>query len=133
MFDGLIEAQYAVKQKYQNNCEWIFHRDACKQLRKLKSSDGQYIWQPSIQLGQPDILLSKPVNMSEFAPHTFTSGLYVGIYGDLKYYWIVDSLAMEIQALFELYARTNQVDYISRVETDGMPVMPAAFARIKLG
>ncbi len=131
-FDGLIEAQFSVKQKYQANCQWIFHRDGVKQLRKLKNSDGQYIWQPSVQLGQPDMLLGRPVNMSEYAPNTFTTGLYVGIYGDLKYYWIVDSLAMEIQALFELYARTNQVDYISRIETDGMPVMPNAFARVKL-
>lgn len=132
-FDGLIEAQFSVKQKFQANCEWIFHRDAVKQIRKLKDADGQYIWQPSVQLGQPDLLLGRPINVTEFAPNTFTSGLYVGIYGDLKYYWIVDSLAMEIRALMELYARTNQVDYISRLETDGMPVMPTAFARVKLG
>lgn len=132
-FDGLIEAQYSVKQAYQPRCEWIFHRDAVKQIRKLKDSNGQYIWQPSVQMGQPDMLLSKPVNMSEYAPNTLTAGLYVGMYGDLQYYWIVDSLAMEIQALFELYATTNQVGYIGRIETDGQPVMETAFARVKLG
>lgn len=131
-FDGLIEAKFSVKDKYQTNCEWIFHRDGIKQLAKLKNSEGQYIWQPSVVMGTPDLLLSKPVNSSEYAPNTFTAGLYVGIYGDLKYYWICDSLAMEIQALFELYARTNQVDYITRIETDGMPVMAAAFARVRL-
>jgi HK97 family phage major capsid protein len=79
------------------------------------------------------MLLSKPVNMSEYAPNTFTAGLYVGIYGDLKNYWIVDSLNLEVKVLAELYARTNQIDYLSRLETDGAPVMPAAFARVKLG
>ena len=131
-FDGLIEAKYSVKDKYQKNCEWIFNRLAIKQLAKLKNSDGQYIWQSSVVLGTPDMLLGRPVNSSEYAPSTFTTGLYVGIYGDLKNYWIVDSLAMEIQALFELYARTNQVDYLTRIETDGMPVVSAAFARVKL-
>lgn len=131
-FDGLIEAQYSVKTQYQPRCEWVFHRDAVKQLRKLKNSDGQYIWQPSVVMGQPDLLLAKPVNMSEYAPNTFTTGLYVGLYGDLKYYWICDALTMEIQALMELYARTNQIDYITRIETDGAPVLSAAFARIKL-
>jgi HK97 family phage major capsid protein len=131
-FDGLIEAKYSVKDQYQSNCEWIFNRLAIKQLAKLKNSDGQYIWQSSVVLGTPDMLLGKPVNSSEYAPSTFTTGLYVGLYGDLKRYWIVDSLAMEIQALFELYARTNQVDYITRIETDGAPVLSAAFARVKL-
>jgi len=131
-FDGLIEAKYAVKQAYQANAEWIFNRLAVKQLAKLKNSDGQYIWQAAVTLGTPDMLLGKPVNMTEFAPSTFTAGLYLGLYGDLKNYWIVDALSMEIQVLNELYARTNQVDYLCRIETDGAPIMPAAFARIRL-
>jgi HK97 family phage major capsid protein len=132
-FDGLMEAKYSVKNQYQARCEWIFNRVGVKQLAKLKDSDGQYIWQPSVVMGTPDMLLGKPVNMSEYAPSTFTTGLYVGLYGDLMNYWICDSLAMEITALFELYARTNQVDYIARIETDGAPVVSEAFARVKLG
>ena len=128
----MIEAKYSITEQYPTGCEWIFNRLAIKQLAKLKKSDGQYIWQSSIVLGTPDMLLGKPVNSSEYAPSTFTTGLYVGLYGNLKNYWIVDSLAMEIQALMELYARTNQVDYITRVETDGAPVLSAAFARVKL-
>ena len=132
-FDGLIETKYKVKAGYQPGCEWIFHRDAVKQLAKLKNSDGQYVWQPSVVMGTPDMLLGKPVNMSEYVPNTFTTGLYVGLYGDMKNYWIVDSLLFEIQVLTELYATTNQIGYIGRFETDGAPVMSAAFARVKLG
>ena len=131
-FDGLMEAKYAVKGQYQGAAEWIFHRDAVKKIAKLKDSDGQYIWQPSVVMNTPDMLLGKPVNQSEYAPNTFTTGLYVGLYGDLKYYWICDSLAMEIKVLAELYARTNQIDYIARIETDGAPVLAEAFARVKL-
>lgn len=131
-FDGLIEAKYSIKDQYQKNCEWIFNRAAIKNLAKLKDSDGQYVWQPSVVMGTPDLLLGKPFNSSEYAPSTFTTGLYVGLYGDLKYYWICDSLGLEIQVLMELYARTNQVDYIARIETDGAPVLAEAFARVKL-
>jgi len=131
-YDGLFEAKYAIKQQYQNNLNWIFHRDAIKMIAKIKDGDGQYMWQQSVQVGQPDRLLNYPVNMSEYAPNTFTTGLYAGMLGDYSNYWIVDSLAMEIQVLMELYARTNQVDYIGRLETDGMPVLEEAFARIKL-
>ena len=133
-FDGLIAAKYFVKQQYQPNAEWLFSRTAIKNLATLKDAvDGRYIWQPSAALGVPDILLGKPVNMSEYVPATFTTGLYVGLYGDLKNYWICDSVMMEMQVLTELYARTNQVDYIARIETDGQPVVAEAFARVKLG
>ena len=76
-FDGLLEAKYAIKQQYWRELNWVMHRDAAKMLAKIKDSDGQYIWQPSVQLGQPDLLLGVPVRMSEYAPNTFTAGKYV--------------------------------------------------------
>jgi len=130
--DGLLEAKFSIKAPYWPRLEWIFHRAGVKQIAKLKDSDGQYIWQQSLLAGQPDRLLGFPVNMSEYAPSTFTTGLLVGILGDFNYYWIVDSLAMEMQALMELYALTNQIFYIAREEMDGMPVLEEAFARVKL-
>jgi len=71
--------------------------------------------------------------MSEYCPNTFTSGLYVGIIGDFKNYWIADALSMRIQRLNELYSLTNQVGFVGRLESDGMPVLEEAFARIQLG
>ena len=131
-FDNLIEVQETVEEQYQNGAEWVFHRDGVKQIRKLKDANGQYIWQPSVQLGQPDMLLNRPVNRSAYAPNTFTTGLYVGLYGNLKHFWIADSLLLEIQVLMELYAKSNQAYYLSRIETDGAPVLEKAFARVKL-
>jgi HK97 family phage major capsid protein len=74
-----------------------------------------------------------PVNMSEYAPSTMTSALYVGILGDFSQYWIADALDMQIQRLVELYAETNQTGFIGRMESDGMPVLEEAFVRVKLG
>ncbi len=131
-FDGLLEAQYSLKGNYWNRAVWIFHRDALKQIRKLKDGNGQYIWQPGGQAGQPDMLLGRPFLMSEYAPNTFTTGLYVGLLGDLSFYWIVDALNMSIQVLNELYATSNQVGFIGRLEVDGAPVLEEAFARVTL-
>lgn len=131
-FDGLIEAKYAVKGGYQRVGQWIFHRDAVKMLAKLKDGEGQYIWQPTKTEADPDMLLGRPVNMSEYAPNTFTAGLYVGIFGDFSNYWIADALNMTVQRLVELYAATNQTGLIGRMESDGMPVLSEAFSRVKL-
>lgn len=133
-FDGLIEAKYGLKDAYHAGAQWAFHSDGVKQIAKIKDGDGQYIWQQSVAIGVPDTLLGFPVNMSEYAPNTFTANQYVGILGNFKEgYWICDSLNMEIQALMELYALTNQVFYIGRHEVDGMPVLEEAFSRVKLG
>ncbi|MXS81568.1 phage major capsid protein [Nitrosomonas oligotropha] len=132
-FDGLQNAKYSVKQQYMRTGEWLFHRDAVKKLALLRDGEGQYLWQPSKREGEPDILLGRPVNMSEYVPNTFTSGLYVGLFGDLSYYWIADAMNIEVQRLVELYAATNQIGLIGRAEVDGMPVLEEAFARIKLG
>jgi hypothetical protein len=38
-----------------------------------------------------------------------------------------------VQKLVELYAETNEDGFIGRMESDGMPVLAEAFARLKLG
>ena len=130
--DGLTRAKYSLKQDYLAGSQWVFHRDAILQLALIKDGNGQYIWRESVRVGEPDRLLNIPINMSEYAPNTFTTGLYVGLLGDFSYYWIADALNMQIQVLNELYAETNQVGYIGRMETDAMPVLGEAFARVKL-
>lgn len=131
--DGLINAKYAIKGQYWPRLRWLFHRDGAKQIAKLKDGNGQYLWRESVRAGEPDRLLNAPLFMSEYAPNTFTTGQYVGIIGDFANYWIADSMAFEIQTLFELYAESNQVGMIGRLESDGQPVLEEAFARVTLG
>jgi len=85
-----------------------------------------------IKDGDPDRLLNYPVHESEYAPNTFTSGKRVGMLGDFSQYWIVDALTMTIKVLMELYAETNQIGYIGRQETDGMPIDAKAFSVVTL-
>jgi HK97 family phage major capsid protein len=131
-FDGLLEAFYSVKSAYQRNGSWLFHRDGIKQIAKLKDGNNQYIWRASVVEGRPDTIQSRPVFSSEYVPNTFTTGLYVGIYGDFKNYWIADAMDLQIQRLIELYAETNQTGFIGRASADGMPVLEEAFARVTL-
>lgn len=131
-FDGLIESKYTLKAQYWPFARWNFHRDAVKQITKLKDGEGQYLWQPSVREGQSDRILNFPFDVTEFAPNTFTTGLYVGCLADWRHYWIADALDMQMLRLSELYAETNQVGFIGRKETDGMPVLEEAFVRVKL-
>ena len=132
--DGLIEAKYTLTTPYlqSGSLRWIMHRDAVKMARKLKDGDGQYILQPGLTADRVDTLLGVPISVSEYAPNTFTTGLYVGLIGDISKFWIADAMGMEIQRLVELGAATNQDYFIGRLKTDGMPVLENAFVRVTL-
>ena len=78
------------------------------------------------------MLLGLPVDETEYAPNTFTTGLYVGALCCWEYYWIADLMGMEIQRLNELYAATSQIGFIGRLYTDAAPVLGEAFVRVKL-
>ena len=94
---------------------------------------GRYLWMDGITMGDPDRILGIPVAESEFSPSTFTTGLYVGLLGAFYYYWICDSLELELQVLVEKYAETNQIAYVCRRKVDGMPQIAEAFVAQQAG
>jgi HK97 family phage major capsid protein len=139
--DGLLSAKYALKGQYRRGqrgpVRWLFHRDAISLIAKLKdATNGQYLFRVGMGRQQDntapeDELLGFPVDESERVPNTFTNGLYSGMLCNWRYYEIADALEMDMQVLFELYAQTNQVGYIGRIKTDGMPTLQEAFVRLK--
>ena len=140
--DDLIATKYALKAAYWPKARWFMHRLVMQQIRQLKDTQGQYLWQPglggyvaqgtALVGAQPDLVLGQPVLMSEMAPSTIATGDYIAVLGDYSYYWIADALQMQIQRLVELYARSNQTGFIGRKETDGMPTLEEAFSRLKV-
>lgn len=130
--DALISAKYTLKRGYRAQARWLMHRDGVSRVAKLKDTEGDYIWKAGIAAGEPDTLLGFPILESEYAPNTFTAGLYAAILGDFSHYYVCDALDMEIQRLDELYAINNQVGFVGRMESDGIPANENAFVRVKM-
>jgi HK97 family phage major capsid protein len=138
--DDLINMKFNLKQGYQQDksTAWVVSREFVKRARKLKvatttgGNDLEYIWQPGLTDGAPDRILDIPYNMSEYAPNTFTTGLYVAVLGSFRFYRIAQVADMMLQRLVELYAATNEVGFIGRRWVDGAPVLDEAFTRLKL-
>ncbi len=133
-FDGLINAQGALKQAYDNVSTWIFHRDCVTKIRKLKDGEGRYIWtMGNVVAGIPNRILDRPYRTSQYCPHTFTASNYVGIIGDFRYYYTTTVRTMAVQRLVELYALTGEIALLfDGMAFDGMPVLAEAFRRVKL-
>jgi len=124
-FDDVMDLYHSLRTPYRRNAAWILNDSTVKALRKLKDSNGNYIWQPSIQMGQPDMILSRPYYTSTFVPE-IGAGNKVMAFGDYSYYWIADRQGRSFQRLNELYAANGQVGYLASQRVDGKLVLPEA-------
>jgi len=55
--DFLIDLIYKLNSQYRSGATWVMNSATAGAVRKLKDTNGQYLWQPSLQAGQPDRLL----------------------------------------------------------------------------
>jgi len=82
--DDVIDLVYALNRSYRGNAKFGANSVTQGALRKLKSSNGDYYWQPSLQEGQPANLLGYSVftfeDMDDFDQG---DGLYLG-FGDWR-------------------------------------------------
>lgn len=69
-FDYLITLFHSVLAPYRNrpSCSWVMSDPTAAMVRKVKSADGVYAWQPSTQVGQPDTIFGKPVYIDTNVP-----------------------------------------------------------------
>lgn len=132
-YEGLLRAKYSVKQAYlaRPTCKWIAHPNFMVNVLLLVDGMNRPIFVPGAE-GREDTLLGKPIRYSEFAPNTWTTGLYVAAIGDISEYYIADAGDYSVQVADQLYAATNEIGFIGRCEQDGKPGQEEAFARVKL-
>ena len=123
--DDLIDLFYSLKAPYRRNAVWVLNDSTIKAIRKLKDNQGQYLWQPSLTTGAPDLLLGKPVRTSAYMPAIAADAKTVA-FGDFSYYWIADRQGRSFKRLNELYAATGQVGFLASQRVDGKLVLPEA-------
>jgi len=94
--DILIDQVYALKAGYRQNGRWVMNRKTQAEIRKLKDSDGNYLWQPPASADGSATLMSFPVVEAEDMPDIASDSLSIA-FGDFKRgYLIVDRLGVRI-------------------------------------
>ena len=121
--EEVISLVYSLKSPYRRNAKFLMHDQTISLLRKLKDGNGAYLWQPSIQAGEPDRLLGYEIYSSPYVPTVESKALAIA-FGDFKNYWIGDRKGRTVQRLNELYATNGQIGYISSERVDGKMMMP---------
>jgi phage major capsid protein, HK97 family len=123
--DEVLDLFYSLKAPYRNKAVFVMNDSTIKAIRKLKDSQGQYLWQPSIQAGTPDTILNRPLYTSAYVPAIAAAAKTVA-FGDFSYYWVADRQGRVFKRLNELYAATGQVGFIATQRVDGKLILPEA-------
>lgn len=129
--DEIIDLYYSLKAPYRKNGVWLLNDSTVNIIRKLKDSNGQYLWQPSIKDGETDTLLGKPVYTSSSIANA-ASGTKPIAFGDLSYYWIGDRQGVTFRRLNELYAANGQVGFLTTKRVDARLIVPEAVKILKM-
>ncbi|WP_291810826.1 phage major capsid protein [Limnobacter sp.] len=67
-FDRLIDVVHSLKAAHRTGAVWMGNRETFGSVRKLKTDDGHYLWQPSMVAGVPSTLLGYNVAEAEDMP-----------------------------------------------------------------
>lgn len=88
--DKLVELVHALKAPYRQGACWVMNSDALARIRKFKTSDGAFVWQPGMVEGQAATLLGYPVIEAEDMPDVAANSLSVAFGNFRAGYLIAD-------------------------------------------
>jgi HK97 family phage major capsid protein len=131
-FDDVMDLYHSLKSPYRNKAVFVANDLTVKALRKLKDSNGQYLWQPSVVAGTPDTVLGRPVYVSGYMPQIEAEAKIMA-FGDFSYYWIADRQGRTFERLAELFAVTDQVGFKATQRVDGKLILPEAVQSMQMG
>lgn len=123
--DELIDLFYSLNSAYRKNAVWLLNDSSMKVIRKLKDSNGQYLWQPALHEGGFDTLLGKRLYTSPFVPE-IAAGKKTVAFGDFNFYWIGDRAGITFKRLNERFAESGQIGFIASKRLDGKLILPEA-------
>lgn len=130
--DELIQLVYSLDRPYRKNAAFILNDSTVAQIRTFKDQNGVYMWQPSLQAGEPDRLLGFPAYTSAFAPEA-KKGNFAIAFGDFSYYKIGDRGYRAFQDLKELFAGQGMTGFLAKERVDGVLVLREAVKLLKIG
>ncbi|ANB66141.1 phage major capsid protein, HK97 family (plasmid) [Anoxybacillus sp. B7M1] len=130
--DDLIRLQYAAPTQYRRNGSFLMSGELEMMVRTMKNSQGDYIWQPSVQAGTPNTLLGRPVyTQDDF--DAFAAGKDVAVFGDFKAgYRILDRSGGSLTRINELYIEDGLIGFKYKRRVGGGVIRKAALKVLRV-
>ena len=129
--DDLLELEHAVPPKYRKNAVLLMHDSTLRELFKLRTDEGQYIWYENPKKKIPLMIFGHRVITCPSMP-TIESGKPPVLFGDFKHFVIGDRKHRRIKRLTEVHAQQGQVAYIMSQCVDAKLLDRNAIAALKV-
>lgn len=81
--DRLVDFVHGLRAPYRQGAVWVMNAATLATVRKFKTNDGAFIWQPGLAAGQPDTLLGYPVVEAEDMPDIAANSFSIA-FGNFK-------------------------------------------------
>jgi HK97 family phage major capsid protein len=80
---ALVDLVHKLKAGHRQGASWVMNAATLAEVRKLKTDDGAFLWQPGLVDGQPDRLLGYPVVEAEDMP-VIDAGTFPIAFGNFR-------------------------------------------------
>ncbi len=128
--DSIIDLTTALPSEYTGAARFIMNRNAQGVVRKLKDGQGNYLWQPSAQAGQPATLMGYGITEMPGMPDVAANSVPV-LFGDFKRgYLIVDRTGVRV--LRDPYTNKPYVQFYTTKRVGGGVVNPDVIKALKV-
>lgn len=127
--DTLIDALYKLKKGYRRNGRWMLNSNTLAAVRKWKDADGRYVWSPSVEAGQPALLLGYATVDNEDMPDIGAGTVPIAIGDWQRGYYIVDR--MGVRMLRDPFTNKPYVGFYTTKRVGGMLVDSQAIKLVK--
>lgn len=115
--DSVLDLIYGLPKKYRQNARFLTNNLTIAKLRKLKDGQGNYLWQPSAQAGQPATLHGYGIAEDENMPDVAANALPI-MFGDYKRgYLIIDRVGVRV--LRDPYTKKPYILYYTTKRVGG--------------
>ncbi|SFG27993.1 phage major capsid protein [Sulfitobacter dubius] len=81
--DAIIELVYALGAAYRKNAVFVMNSKTTAKVRKLKDTDGRFLWSDGLAAGEPARLMGYPVLVAEDMPDPTTDAMAIA-FGDFS-------------------------------------------------
>ena len=94
--DVIYDLVYSLRARYRQNARFVSSKMLLSALRKYKSTDNQYLWQPAVSANQPATFMGYGITEAEDMP-VVGAGAFPLAFGDFREgYLIADRVGMRI-------------------------------------
>lgn len=131
--DDLLDMTAEVPWALESECAFIMNKRTEVAIRKLKDSDGQYLWNPSLIDGMPSTFGGYRIVKAPSAPDIASSAFPV-MYGALQDYAIVDRQGVEliVDETSATLRSKGQIEYQFNCRLGAAVVQPDSFIKLEV-